>query len=138
MFEGYNGGPLPNPLARLQEEEARIAREAAEDCECLTCDGRGGKLEYDSDGDGAWAQTTTNLDLCPDCLGQNKCPGCGAQYQQINLNTFNFFYILPRPLILIFSSSNTIVRSINRPVVISLKNQFMIYRPSPTTSYFIS
>jgi len=70
---------LPNPLARIQ---------ASDDCECLTCDGRGGKLEYDSDGDGAWAQTTTNLDLCPDCLGDNKCPGCGMKHSVIDLNTF--------------------------------------------------
>lgn len=87
-YEGYKGGPLPNPLARIWEEKARIAREA-DDYECLTCDGRGGTLSYDSDGDGAWAMTTTILDPCPDCLAVNKCPGCGAQYAQINLNTFN-------------------------------------------------
>ncbi len=60
-----------------------------EDCECLTCDGRGGTLNYDSDGDGAWAVTTTILDPCPDCLGSDKCPGCGAQYVSIDLDTFD-------------------------------------------------
>ena len=55
---------------------------------CLTCDGRGGKLSYDSDGDGAWAQSVTNLDPCPDCLALDKCPGCGMQHQNIDLNTF--------------------------------------------------
>ena len=79
-------------LAYLEHEareqgEADAAQE--EDTECLTCDGRGGTLSYDSDGDGAWAMTTTNLDICPDCLGQNKCPGCGKQYDGIDLNTFN-------------------------------------------------
>ncbi len=61
----------------------------SDDCECLTCDGRGGTLSYDSDGDGAWAMTVTRLDPCPDCLGVDKCPGCGAQYVSIDLNLFN-------------------------------------------------
>lgn len=78
MFEGYKGGPLMNPLARLQE-----------DTECLTCDGRGGTLGYDSDGDGVWATTYTQLDPCPDCLAVAKCPGCGRQYDAINVTTFS-------------------------------------------------
>lgn len=50
----------------------------SDDSECLTCDGRGGELSYDSDGDGAWAMTFTTFNACPDCIGAGKCPGCGA------------------------------------------------------------
>ena len=49
-----------------------------ESSECLTCDGRGGTLHYDSDGDGAWAMTYEVLDPCPDCISSGKCPGCSA------------------------------------------------------------
>jgi DnaJ-class molecular chaperone len=50
----------------------------SDDAECLTCNGKGGKLEYDSDGDGVWATVVVRLDPCPDCIGSGKCPGCGA------------------------------------------------------------
>jgi hypothetical protein len=44
--------------------------------ECPTCNGRGGELEHDSDGDGVWAMQVTYLNECPACLGDDKCPGC--------------------------------------------------------------
>ena len=59
-----------------------------EDSECLTCDGRGGTLSYDSQGEDAWATTFTYLDQCPDCLGADKCPGCGKQYDGIDIDDF--------------------------------------------------
>lgn len=51
---------------------------SAEDSECLTCDGRGGELEYDADGDGVWLTQVSRFIPCPDCIGAGKCPGCGA------------------------------------------------------------
>ncbi len=48
------------------------------DSECLTCNGRGGELSYDSDGDGVWATPVVNFIPCEDCIGADKCPGCGA------------------------------------------------------------
>lgn len=62
---------------RVACQERAMAR-AVDREECLTCDGRGGTLSYDSDGDGAWAMTYETLDPCPDCIGSGKCPGCGA------------------------------------------------------------
>lgn len=49
----------------------------SEDCECLTCDGRGGKLEQDIDGDGVWATPVWRFYPCDDCIGSERCPGCG-------------------------------------------------------------
>lgn len=49
-----------------------------EDSECLTCNGRGGELEFDMDGDGVWATVVYHFMPCPDCIGSGKCPGCGA------------------------------------------------------------
>jgi hypothetical protein len=49
-----------------------------DDRNCPACEGRGGTLEYDSDGDGVWATAVTNFLECPDCLGDDKCPGCGG------------------------------------------------------------
>jgi len=60
----------------------------SEDTECLTCDGRGGALSYDMEGDGEWAMTITRLDPCPDCLAMDKCPGCGNQHDDIDIDTF--------------------------------------------------
>ena len=48
------------------------------DGECLTCDGRGGELYGDLEGDGVWATVVWRFDPCPDCIGAGKCPGCGA------------------------------------------------------------
>ena len=44
---------------------------------CLTCYGKGGTLEYDSDGDGVWATPVIYVDYCPDCIDAAQCPGCG-------------------------------------------------------------
>lgn len=46
------------------------------DRECLACDGKGGTLEYDVDGDGAWAMTITRFKPCSDCIDEGRCPGC--------------------------------------------------------------
>lgn len=43
---------------------------------CPTCAGRGGELEQDTEGDGVWAMQVTHFVDCPDCLGDDKCPGC--------------------------------------------------------------
>lgn len=59
-------------------EQSDLMRVMAYDSECLTCNGRGGKLHYDSDGDGIWATVVWRFDPCPDCIGSGKCPGCGA------------------------------------------------------------
>ncbi len=52
------------------------------DGECLTCNGRGGILEYDTDCDtdgyGVWATIVTRFIPCEDCIGADKCPGCGT------------------------------------------------------------
>lgn len=45
---------------------------------CLTCDGKGGKLEHDIEGDGEWSMAVTRLDPCGDCIAAGLCPGCGA------------------------------------------------------------
>ena len=50
----------------------------SDDYTCPTCEGRGGTTENDSDGDGVWATPVTNFFECPDCLGEEKCPGCGG------------------------------------------------------------
>jgi len=68
-FDGYNGGPLMNPLARIQAA-------AAERGECPKCFGRGGTIErQDPVGDGVGFETFLNA--CPGCLGQGRCPRCG-------------------------------------------------------------
>jgi hypothetical protein len=46
--------------------------------ECPACEGRGGELEQDSQGDGVWAMQMTTFVDCPTCLGDDKCPGCMA------------------------------------------------------------
>lgn len=67
-FDGYSGGPLLNPLARIQ---------AAEPDYCHTCNGKGGAIErQDPVGDGIGFETFLNA--CPDCLGQGRCPWCGG------------------------------------------------------------
>lgn len=48
------------------------------DSECLTCNGRGGELEWDVDGDGVWATPVCRFIPCLDCIGAGLCPGCGA------------------------------------------------------------
>ena len=45
---------------------------------CPTCDGKGGTLENDMEGDGAWSMAVTRLDPCGDCLAAGLCPGCGT------------------------------------------------------------
>lgn len=50
----------------------------AEHNECPACEGRGGELEHDSDGDGVWAMPVTRFIECFDCLESNRCPGCMA------------------------------------------------------------
>lgn len=68
MFDGYNGGPLMNPLARIQQDDA-----------CLTCNGRGGTpYRHDPIGDGVGFEYL--FEICPDCYGVDICPGCGALY----------------------------------------------------------
>jgi len=46
--------------------------------ECATCDGKGGELEFDLEGDDAWAITVIRIGRCPDCIGSGRCPGCGT------------------------------------------------------------
>ncbi|HEU4322002.1 MAG TPA: hypothetical protein VFS21_02530, partial [Roseiflexaceae bacterium] len=44
---------------------------------CTVCWGRGGKvLRQDPVGDGRGYEVL--VDPCPDCLGQGRCPWCGA------------------------------------------------------------
>lgn len=59
------------------------------DSECLTCNGRGGELEFDIEGDGVWATPVYRFNPCEDCIGAGRCPGCGAAMtpdQQIAAN----------------------------------------------------
>ena len=48
------------------------------DC-CQTCNGRGGNTStQDPVGDGVGFETL--FDACPDCIGQDKCPGCMSAF----------------------------------------------------------
>lgn len=49
-----------------------------EDNECLTCNGRGGMLSGEMQGDGYMTGWVEFFEDCPDCIGSGKCPGCGA------------------------------------------------------------
>ncbi len=44
--------------------------------ECMTCEGRGGEVQNDFDGDGVWMTPVTFFTPCDDCLGNALCPGC--------------------------------------------------------------
>lgn len=46
-----------------------------DDEDCQECNGRGGNTTtQDPVGDGVGFETL--FDACPNCIGQNKCPGC--------------------------------------------------------------
>lgn len=45
---------------------------------CVTCDGKGGTITHDIEGDGEWAMRVVRLDPCPYCLAATFCPGCSA------------------------------------------------------------
>ncbi len=70
LNERYEANPSDR-LARLIDQARRLIENP-----CDTCDGRGGELEYDHDGDGVWSTPVTYLNPCPDCLGQDRCPNC--------------------------------------------------------------
>lgn len=53
-----DGGPDPDP--------------------CLTCNGRGGTLTTEYQGEPPHGGLVDWLNDCPDCLGAGKCPGCLA------------------------------------------------------------
>ncbi len=44
--------------------------------ECEACEGRGGELEHDTQGDGVWATPVSYFIPCDDCLHNGLCPGC--------------------------------------------------------------
>jgi len=88
-FDGYNGGPLMNPLACIQAAEADYTGNSTNGFDggadipddspdwCHSCDGKGGSIErQDPVGDGVGFETFLNA--CPDCLGAGKCPWCGS------------------------------------------------------------
>lgn len=77
-YEGYNGGPLMNPLARIQAEYTGNSTGGSDGGAdwCHTCNGKGGSIErQDPVGDGVGFEVFANY--CPDCLGAGKCPWCG-------------------------------------------------------------
>lgn len=51
-----DGGPEPDP--------------------CLKCNGRGGTLTTEYQGEAPHGGLVSWLNECPDCLGADKCPGC--------------------------------------------------------------
>lgn len=71
MYEGYNGGPLINPLARVQAEEHDYCtcdiRHPSERRVCAVC----GKAIY-------WMEPTMILHVisCSDCDGSGSCAFC--------------------------------------------------------------
>lgn len=43
---------------------------------CETCEGKGGEIEHDMQGDGVWMTPVTYFMPCDDCLLNGLCPGC--------------------------------------------------------------
>jgi len=60
---------------------------AFEENECTTCWCKGGTLDGDSQGDGAWTQYMQYLTPCPDCLDKGLCPGCRNKTINTELDT---------------------------------------------------
>jgi len=47
--------------------------------ECATCEGRGGTVEHDMQGDGIWFSPVSWYMPCSDCIEVGLCAGCGAE-----------------------------------------------------------